>query len=145
MVTATVYTHTSVSYPPLQIAIAFVIGGFLLFFGIKKISSWRKLKEFGVKAEGVVFRLEQSNNARDQTYYPVIRFLTAEKEWITKRYDGATTSGKYKEGDKVNILYNNDDAENFIIDDKINMLAGPILIGLGIVFILYAIYGYLTL
>ncbi|MDB4918953.1 DUF3592 domain-containing protein [Mucilaginibacter sp.] len=110
-------------------------GAFLTVFGIGKLNEREKLIKSGVKVEGVVFDIETSwgtgSGARSTMYYPIIRFVTADKEWITEKYDIGSSPAAYKVGDKVNVIYDKADYKHFMIDDMKSALLGPIFIGIG--------------
>ncbi|MFK7951719.1 MAG: DUF3592 domain-containing protein [Ekhidna sp.] len=93
-----------------EIILAFVSGG-LMILGV---FFWKKsdyLVKHGRKAEARIFK----NNFRRMTtsseggvYFPVVRFLTDKKEWITQELDIGYNPPK-GEGEIVEILYDPDD------------------------------------
>ena len=115
-------------------------GAFLTVFGIGKLNERGKLIESGVKVEGVVFDIETSwdaePDARSTTYYPVIRFVTTDKEWITEKYDIGSNPSVYSVGDKVTVIYDTTDYNHFLIDNTQTKLLGPALIAVGTLLIL---------
>jgi hypothetical protein len=67
--------------------IILAVGLFAIVWGIGKVNERRKLLKTGIKVVGVVFKLEKrlgSGKDRIPLYYPVIRYVTLNKEWITK-------------------------------------------------------------
>jgi len=77
-------------------------------------------------------------------YYPVIRYTTLEKEWITEQYNiGTSYLMAYKEGDKVKVVYDPNKTTTFIIDDGSTLLIGPILIVIGVIVMIAAFVYYL--
>jgi hypothetical protein len=128
-------------------------GAFLSVWGIGKISERRKLLKTGVKVEGVVFQLEKltSFGKKPSTlYYPVIRYVTLDKEWITEKYGVGTNPSAYKEGEIVKVIYDPADYKHFIIDDFMSKALGIILIAVGAlliigVFIYYILNQYQAL
>jgi hypothetical protein len=130
--------------------IIFTVGVFAIVWGIGKMSERRKLLKTGIRVEGVVFKLEErfsNNKDRMPIYYPVIRYLTLNKEWITKEYESGTNPSAYKEGDIVNVIYDPDDNNHFIIDGFLNRIFGFVLIIIGIltiagVFVYYILKQY---
>ena len=110
-------------------------GAFLVVLGVGKLNERRKLLKTGFKVEGVVFSLEEEwgvGRERSKLYYPVIRFVTIEKEWVTKRYEIGTNPSAYNEGDRVTVIYDKADNEHFIIDNITTKLIGPVYIIIGI-------------
>ena len=136
--------------------ICFLIGVMLVVFGLSKRTQRHELLKKGIKTEGVVFRMEKKNDnplivSKDPNgfksasvfYYPVIRYVTREKEWITQAYDVSVSSfGQYNEGDEVVVFYDPSDNNKFIIDDTSTKLMGPILIIIGIACMLGTIVYY---
>jgi hypothetical protein len=117
-------------------------GAFVMVFGIGKLYERKKILAKGVKVEGVVFDIEKNwdmdaGDASSTTqYYPIVRYVTAEKEWITKKYEITGGLNLYKIGDKVTVVYDPDEIEHFIIDDGKTKWLGPVFITVGIALIL---------
>ena len=89
-----------------------------------------RLAKSGVKVEGVVFSVETeaevnigSQYTTGSSRYPTIRFVTAEKEWVTRKYNVSAFPG-YKEGDKVTVIYNPEKITEFILDDTSTKVMG---------------------
>ncbi|WP_295791467.1 DUF3592 domain-containing protein [Mucilaginibacter sp.] len=117
-------------------------GAFVMVFGIGKLNERKKILAKGVKVEGVVFDIEKNwdmdagDTSTSTQYYPVIRYVTAEKEWVTKKYEVTGGLNLYKVGDKVTVVYDPDEIEHFIIDDGKTKWLGPLFIVVGIALIL---------
>lgn len=106
-------------------------GGIMLAIASSKSKKLAALKEKGQSAKGVVFMMEQEsgggkftfgNNDSDWEFnskYPVIRFLTADQEWITAKSSHVVHS-LYKEGEAVTVIYNKEDPTEFMIESKLN-------------------------
>jgi hypothetical protein len=96
-----------------------LIGIFVAWAVYRVVKERRKIRAVGIKVEGVIFEL---NNRLDSDgcncYYPVVRYLTLEKEWMTQEYYVGRNPSPYQEGDKVIILYDPDDPKQFILDGK---------------------------
>jgi hypothetical protein len=127
--------------------ILLVGGAFLLVLGIGKRNEREKLLKTGFKVEGVVFDIEKSwsvidgvvddgVSGRNFNYYPIIRYVTLEKEWVTKKYEIGTNPSTYNIGDKVTVIYDAMDIEHFIIDNYQTKLAGLIFIVVGVTLIM---------
>ena len=116
-----------------------VVGGaFLTIFGIGKLNEREKLIKSGVKVEGVVFDIEPSlgTGVHSTTYYPVIRFVTADKQWITEKYNIGSNPSSYSIGDKVTVIYDTADYKHFLVDNTQTKLLGPAFITVGTLLIL---------
>jgi len=125
-----------------------LIGLVFTIIGFSKRSQRINLIKNGVKAEGVVYSVEKDFSGtlgnQSVTYYPVIRYLTQEKDWVTEKYDvGLGSIGSYNEGDKVTVIYDPNCNTQFIIDDKSTKYIGPIFIVLGAGLIVASIVCYL--
>jgi len=110
-------------------------GTFLIVWGIGKINERRKLLKSGIKVDGVVFRLEErlsSGKNRMLLYYPVIRYVTLDKNWITEEYGFGSKPSVYKEGDIVKIIYDPADYKHFIIDNFLSKVLGWVLALIGV-------------
>lgn len=101
--------------------ITFDVNGFILFIvGViaVAVTLLKKTKEpikNAEKAVGVVFKNEAGaavslGNNSDKRLFIWIRFVTKADEWITEElsYDNVsvTYTGQFKEGKKVNVIYN---------------------------------------
>lgn len=116
-----------------------------MVLGAGKLNERRKLLKTGVRVEGIVFRIEyeRSIDNKGGTYYPVIRFVTAEKEWVTEQYGIGSSPSAYNEGDKVNVVYDTADIKHFIIDNWQTKLLGPALVIIGVLLIIGVIIYYI--
>ena len=92
----------------------------------KKESSLRKT---GIRVDGVVFQLIMDN---DNLMYPMIRFLTLSKEWITERVNVGGNPSPYKEGQKVKVIYDALNPKKFIIDSYFSRYLPTLLLFVGI-------------
>lgn len=132
-------------------------GAFLAVWGFAKMNERSKLLEKGVKVEGIVFDMEDSwdvaniipdydnKHSSQRLYYPVIRFVTAEKEWVTKTYKMGSNPPAYEVGDKVKVVYDTADIEHFILDDWGSMLTWPIVASVGVLLILGVVIYFFTM
>jgi len=120
-------------------------GAFVMVFGIGKLNERKKILAKGVKVEGVVFDIEKNwdmdagDTSSTTQYYPIVRYVTTEKEWVTKKYEVTGGLNLYKVGDKVTVVYDPGEIEHFIIDDGKTKWLGPVFIAVGIALILGAI------
>lgn len=68
------------------------------------------------------------------TYYPVIEYSVGDKTLNEKYETGYGDKNKYKIGDKVDILYNPDKTEEYLIkSDKSSNIVGIVFIAAGVI------------
>jgi Protein of unknown function (DUF3592) len=111
------------------------IGIALLYVAFKFRVSTQKIAEKGIETEGVIFDVVPSKNPDSRANYPLIRFVTTEKEWITEEYSVSTIPGLFKKGQKVTVVYNSDNPKEFFVKSPITSLV-PILLTILAVIIL---------
>jgi hypothetical protein len=106
---------------PVFLGLVFTIVGYL------KRKEIKKLKQSGIRVDGTVIAVEYEPPVNPSTgdgsnnmgsYYPVFKFMTTEKKWITKRNEIGHYPSKYQEGDTVPVIYDPDNANEFMIDDN---------------------------
>lgn len=98
---------------------------------------------------GTVVKIEESESYDSEsgeykyTYYPVIQYETKEQT-VIKKYNLGTSRSKYSIGDKVNILYNPNNVEEYTIEgDSSLKLFGIIFIVAGALVTVFGIFkGY---
>ncbi|MCR8560498.1 DUF3592 domain-containing protein [Mucilaginibacter sp. BJC16-A38] len=121
-------------------------GAFLAVFGFGKWNEYKKILVTGKRVEGVVFDMENTSDmtsisfdndssGRNGLHYPIIRYVTLEKEWVTKKYSIGSNPSPYNIGDTVNIVYDTNDIEHFIIDDNQSRFIWPIVMIVGVALI----------
>ncbi|HWB26027.1 MAG TPA: DUF3592 domain-containing protein [Chitinophagaceae bacterium] len=82
-----------------------VIGAAIIIAAYIRSRRYDRLLKTGKEAEGVVFDFENSRNADgDISSYPVVRFVTDKRQWITKTAD--VSISYLKQGDKLSVIYN---------------------------------------
>jgi hypothetical protein len=105
--------------------VAGLIGLALLVAGNGVSAKRKKIITTGIKAEGVVFAMEEEissmQGTRHTLYSPIIRFVTIDKEWVTEKYMFGISSRNtvinpsYKKGDKVTVIYDPKNIKDFVI------------------------------
>ena len=120
--------------------IPFVIGIGLIVVSLKIQSKYRELLNSGERTEGVVFDLEKDIKTDFNHQYPIIRFVTKKGEWITRPTDLGISLSTYKQGDKLNVIYNSNKPEEFMIESKWQTIISKGLIFLGIVALLIGVF-----
>ena len=118
----------------IAISIALFYGAFQFRLKTKKIS----VK--GVEAEGIVFYIVESDNINSHANYPVIRFLTSEKEWITEEYDISAGPNLFKKGQRVSVIYNPDNPREFFIKSESTILMPVLAIILAVILLAVGLY-----
>lgn len=112
-------------------------GGVALSAGLDIFKKTGELKEKGINAEGIVFRMEGGESpfgfttdddqfSTDNASYPAIRFLTADQVWITGK-PSSPVHNLYKEGQTVKVVYNKENPAEFIIASKLNAITALVL------------------
>jgi len=112
----------------------------LLYVAFKFRLSTKKIAKNGTQTEGVVFDIVASNNINSQAKYPLIRFVTAKKEWITEQYNISTLPGLFKKGQKVIVVYNPDNPKEFFVKSTITSIAPILAIALAIIILAIGVY-----
>jgi hypothetical protein len=95
----------------------------------------KKIAKNGTQTEGMVFDVVESSNINSRAKYPIIRFVTSKKEWITEQYNISTLPGLFKKGQQVIVVYNPDNPKEFFVKSAITSIA-PILVILLVIIIL---------
>lgn len=116
------------------------IGIALFYVAFKFRINTKNIAKNGEQAEGVVFDIVESDNIKSQAKYPIIRFVTSKKEWITEQYNISTLPGLFKKGQKVTIVYNPDNPKEFFVKSAITSIAPILAIALAIVILAAGVY-----
>lgn len=75
----------------------------------------RRLQKNGVRTEGIIVDLDFDRWSSIQVYYPVVRYQTFDKENIRRKYSVGNYPASYEIGEKVIVIYNKDDTDDFIL------------------------------
>ncbi len=113
-------------------SIPLIAGLVFINFGYRQVRKHRRVMRNGVTVEGTIQSLESSRNVvstSDDDVYPIVRFNTRQGLLITKRYHITVSSFEFRNGEKVQIIYNPDDPEDFIIDSTFIAIYYMFLIG----------------
>lgn len=97
--------------PSLQQLFLLLMGGALLLAAWWQHRRHARLLREGEAARGTVLRLERDRHS----YFPVVRFLTRQQQWITARYHIGSKPASYAEGEEVDIRYQPADPQDFTI------------------------------
>lgn len=129
----------------------FFIGTALLLYSLFYQFKSDDLLKTGILAEGTVFAIDEINTIENHKkhYQDVtIRFLTADNEWITAKYNTdlqISYPGQYFSGETVSIKYNPENPQDFIILSKQSHTFAKLFFAIiGVVLMIYGIYQYLN-
>jgi len=123
--------------------LSFFGGAILIFIGIFNITRRRKLLKVGITTEATVVSLRKdifNNSGANTLYYPTIEYTAETNKTISREYTVGTNPSKYKEGDKLTIIYDPDNVESFIINDSPTKIIWPIILLGGIALIIWGIF-----
>jgi hypothetical protein len=111
-----------------------------IIISIKILYSIQTISREGIKTEGVIFDIEQESGANNSSNnYPIVRFLTNQNIWITKRSKIGFIPGLYKKGKKVLVIYKEDNPEVFYIKDSLTFIIPILMISAGAIFIIISV------
>jgi len=103
-------------------------GSILIYIALKLQSRTQKLRKIGIQTEGIIFDTVPSDNPDSRAVYPLIRFVTSEKLWITEKYSISTIPGVNKKGDKVTVVYDPNNPKDFFIKSPLTSLMPKLII-----------------
>lgn len=92
--------------------------GISLYLMIKQYAKRRWLQQHGLRALGVVVRLETYTGDFEAAHYPVVRFQPAGQAPLEVRYDIGTTPANYAIGETVLLLYDPSQPTRFVLGDE---------------------------
>lgn len=111
---------------------------------IAGILLWQKgaqLLASGKKAKAIIFKnnYSRSNGGHSGVYYPVVRFLTDQQEWITQELSIGYYPAK-KEGTELEVIYDPEDPTQVEINSAFQLEVLPrILVIIGFCGLLFGI------
>jgi hypothetical protein len=122
----------------MEFVLLLVVGVILVIFGFNRRNKRILLLQNGVTTEGAVVSIESSqSDDGSYTYRPVIKFPVG-SEFVTKTPGFFTNPCPYKEGDKVKVIYDQNDTDTFTLNDGPTVFIEIVVFGLGIVFLVVA-------
>lgn len=123
----------------LIISFGFLLGGTLLW------QNGDHLLANGKTTDAVIFKNNfQSGTSGGGIYYPVVRFLTEQQEWITQELRTGYFPAK-KEGTKLQVIYDPEEPTNVEIHSTIQLQILPkLFVALGIVGLILGTLAYLN-
>lgn len=101
------------------------------WYGIYKNRKISKFKSLGLETEGVVFDLIKKDDPEASDAW-IIRYLTRDNIWITKEPSVYFSHFGIKKGDKVQVFYNPNDPNDFVVYNPITnpIFKIPIIVGI---------------
>jgi sugar-specific transcriptional regulator TrmB len=117
----------------IAISIAFLYVSFNFRHRVNKIA------KNGLEVEGIVYDFIAGDNNQSNTKYPIIRFVTSKKEWITETYGIGSILGSFKKGQVVTVVYNPDNPKEFFVKSAITSYAISTAMILGIIMFAFGI------
>lgn len=121
------------------VMVLFIIGLGALLFGIARSMDKRKLLQKGTRVDGSVLQIIHDGHSISPTYYPVVRFTTADNNLVTEKYKFGGNKCLYKEGDNVQVIYDPTNPERFILGDARSKALSPVFIYGGTLLILISV------
>jgi hypothetical protein len=121
------------------VALIFIIIAFTLSAKYKQIAAE------GIEAEGIIFDKVSSGANSTKSTYPVVRFVTQEKEWITEQASvSMLLPWSYKMGQEVTVIYRKGKPTEFFIKSASTKAVINIMAVAGVVFLAGGMYLLLT-
>ncbi|MFD2903777.1 DUF3592 domain-containing protein [Sphingobacterium anhuiense] len=87
----------------------------IVYVMVSRTQQKRRLEKNGLRTEGIIVDLEFDRWSRISVYYPVVRYQTLDKENIRRKYSVGNYPASYEIGEKVIVIYNKDDTDDFIL------------------------------
>jgi len=98
----------------------------------KQYAKRRWLQQHGLRALGVVVRLETDTGDFETAHYPVVRFHPAGQAPLEARYDLGNPPARYAMGETVLVRYDPNQPTRFVLGDETGQ-GGAWLLALGLV------------
>lgn len=106
----------------MEINVDFTTVVFVLFIStvivyvlVSRTRQKRRLEKNGLRTEGIIVDLDFDRWSRISVYYPVVRYQTLDKENVRRKYSVGNYPASYEIGEKVIVIYNKDDTDDFIL------------------------------
>jgi hypothetical protein len=117
-----------------------LMGIVILVIGLRIAKKRQQQLKSTKRVKGTVLRMvQEEDDINSSLYYPVVKFTTAKKEPVIKRYHIGKAYTSYSEGMTVTIFYNKNDPGDFFIDNVRAEYGGVALIVIGIITVVMSI------
>nr|WP_315394760.1 DUF3592 domain-containing protein [uncultured Sphingobacterium sp.] len=99
------------------ITVVFVlfISTVIVYVLVSRTQQKRGLEKSGLRTEGIIVDLDFDRLSRTSVYYPVVRYQTLDKENVRRKYSVGAYPSYFEIGEKVIVIYNKDDTDDFIL------------------------------
>ncbi|MGA6120778.1 DUF3592 domain-containing protein [Sphingobacterium anhuiense] len=87
----------------------------IVYVLVSRTQQKRRLEKIGLRTEGIIVDLDFDRWSRISVYHPIVRYQTLDKENVRRRYSVGTYPSYFEIGEKVIVIYNKDDTEDFIL------------------------------
>lgn len=110
-----------------------IFGAVFMMIALIFLFKLRKMTNHGIRTEGTIVELQRRKYSRST--FPVVSFQTIGNILITKVPEFSSFPGNVKVGDRVKVIYNPDDPNDFIVESGPARSIGFLLIGLALIII----------
>lgn len=121
-------------------AITAGLGVVFTIIGLNRRNMRIRMLKTGTMVDGEVVDIKRvlSNDTESSgyTYSPVIKYTTVEERSVIKAYEITSYPCPYKIGDKLKVIYDHDDDEQFILNDSPSLFIETVFFGAGIVLLI---------
>ena len=122
------------------IILCFLLGIALLLAGISLLSKSIEITNNGISVEAQVTNIKTNRIGKKTNYIPEIRFTTPKGETVNVQLEKSTRPPAYSVGDKVSIIYSQDNPKEVLVDSIFNKYGFPIIfIAAGIISLLVGV------
>lgn len=116
------------------------LGIVFLLVGINLLSKSIKLSSDGISVQAQVTDVKTSRIGKNTYYTPEIRFTTPDGETVKVQLDKTTRAPAYSVGNKVGIIYSQDNPQKVLVDSFFNKYGFPVIfIMAGVITLLVAV------
>jgi ribosomal protein L21E len=115
-----------------------MLGFFIVGIGVVRIILRRQLFKNGIRVPGTVVRIDESFEDGKPMYHPVFTYQTVKGETITNRRAIGSNPTSFSVGEKVKIIYDPTEKDNYIVDNFRGNIVGYLIAAAGIIVILAA-------
>ncbi|OQB24220.1 MAG: hypothetical protein BWY11_01294 [Firmicutes bacterium ADurb.Bin182] len=105
--------------------IAAIIGLAFIGLGVFLLNNSLKLVQNGIKTEATVIDYRRDTSGNNVTYKPVVEFKLTSGETIQSIDDLGSSNRQFTKGQKVQIIYMEDDPDNFVINSFFRVYGFP--------------------
>jgi len=114
-----------------------VLAAICFYLSYSIVKKHVRLNKKGSRADGVIYDHENKGDLESAATL-VIRFLTSEKEWITK--PSLTCPTYLKKGTKVTVMYNPNNPNDFVVKSIYAYILAAVPCILGLIFVSVSLY-----